>query len=240
MKKVLMHVCCAPCFVMIEEDIQNNGMLINGKRENVDLTAFWYNPNIHPEEENKFRLDAFKKLCNIDNIKSVIIDECDIKSFNEVEENQVGENKRYKLRCEYCYYVRLEKTFKYAKENGYDIVSTSLTRSPYQNHELINKIAEELSKKYGIEYSYQDYRHTYFEGQERAKELGLYMQKYCGCSFSKLEALLQRKLFKYLKKLEIKPNTENIRKIIKEEKLLNNGKIEIDKIIEKYKNKTIK
>lgn len=240
MKKVLMHVCCAPCFVMIEEDIQNNGMLINGKRENVDLTAFWYNPNIHPEEENKFRLDAFKKLCNIDNIKSVIIDECDIKSFNEVEENQVGENKRYKLRCEYCYYVRLEKTFKYAKENGYDIVSTSLTRSPYQNHELINKIAEELSKKYGIEYSYQDYRHTYFEGQERAKELGLYMQKYCGCSFSKLEALLQRKLFKYLKKLEIKPNTENIRKIIKEEKLLNNGKIEIDKILEKYKNKTIK
>ena len=231
MKKVLMHVCCAPCFVMIEEDIQNNGMLINGKRENVDLTAFWYNPNIHPEEENKFRLDAFKKLCNIDNIKSVIIDECDIKSFNEVEENQVGENKRYKLRCEYCYYVRLEKTFKYAKENGYDIVSTSLTRSPYQNHELINKIAEELSKKYGIEYSYQDYRHTYFEGQERAKELWLYMQKYCGCSFSKLEALLQRKLFKYLKKLEIKPNTENIRKIIKEEKLLNNGKIERDKIL---------
>ena len=130
MKKVLMHVCCAPCFVMIEEDIQKNGMLINGKRENVELTAFWYNPNIHPEEENKLRLDSFKKLCEIHNIKNVIIDECDIKGFMDVENTQVGDSKKYHIRCEYCYYIRLEKTFRYAKENGYDIVSTSLTRSP--------------------------------------------------------------------------------------------------------------
>lgn len=240
MKKVLMHVCCAPCFVMIEEDIQKNGMLVNGKREAVDLTAFWYNPNIHPKEENENRLEAFIKLCKIDNIKSVIIDDCDIDSFVDVEEKQVGESKRYKLRCEYCYYVRLEKTFQFAKENGYDVVSTSLTRSPYQNHELINNIAEELALKYGVEYSYQDYRHTYFEGQERAKELGLYMQKYCGCIFSKLEALLQKKISKYLKKINIKSNTENIRKIIQEEKSLNNGILDIEKVVEKYRLKTIK
>ena len=240
MKKVLMHVCCAPCFVMIEEDIQKNGMLINGKRENVELTAFWYNPNIHPEEENKLRLDSFKKLCEIHNIKNVIIDECDTKGFIDVDNTQVGNSKKYRIRCEYCYYTRLEKTFRYAKENGYDIVSTSLTRSPYQNHELINKIAEELSQKYGVEYSYQDYRHTYFEGQERAKELGLYMQKYCGCTFSKVEALLQKKLTKYLKKMDIKPNTENIRKIIQEEKKANNGVVDVEKIVEKYRIKSIK
>ena len=49
MKKVLMHVCCAPCFITIQEDIEQNGMLIDGKREKVDMTAYWYNPNIHPK-----------------------------------------------------------------------------------------------------------------------------------------------------------------------------------------------
>ena len=97
-----------------------------------------------------------------------------------------------------------------------------------------------MALKYGVEYSYQDYRHTYFEGQERAKELGLYMQKYCGCIFSKLEALLQKKISKYLKKINIKSNTENIRKIIQEEKSLNNGILDIEKVVEKYRLKTIK
>lgn len=238
MKKVLMHVCCAPCFVMIEEDIQKNGMNINGKREQVDLTAFWYNPNIHPQEENKLRLEAFKKLCGEDNIKSVIIDECEMKEFTNITQNEVGTNKRYKLRCEYCYYLRLEKTFEYAKENGYDIVSTSLTRSPYQNHELINKIAQILSKKYGVEYSYQDYRHTYFEGQQRARERGLYMQKYCGCIFSSVESLLQKKLSKYLKRMNIKPSTKVIQDIIEDYKKENNGTVNIEKIVNDYKEKS--
>ena len=61
MRKVLMHVCCAPCFITIEEDINENGMLIDGKRENVDLTAYWYNPKIHPKAEYERRKDSFIK-----------------------------------------------------------------------------------------------------------------------------------------------------------------------------------
>ena len=44
--------------------------------------------------------------------------------------------------------------------------------------------SEELSKKYSVKYVYSDYRHTYYEGQKKAREYGLYMQKYCGCVFS--------------------------------------------------------
>ena len=57
-------------------------------------------------------------------------------------------------------------------------------RSPFQNHEVINLVADELSKKYNVKYVYSDYRHTYYEGQKKAREMGLYMQKYCGCVFS--------------------------------------------------------
>ncbi len=184
MKKVLMHVCCAPCFITIQEDIEENGMLINGEREKVDMTAFFYNPNIHPKAEYERRKESFIKFCNMKNVKNVICDEYDMTGFIKDVVEQTGENKKYKIRCQYCYYRRLEKAFKYASENGYDIVSTTLTRSPFQNHDLINAVANNLSKKYNVEYVYSDYRHTYYEGQKKAREYGLYMQKYCGCVFS--------------------------------------------------------
>lgn len=184
MRKVLMHVCCAPCFITIQEDIEENGMLINGKREKVDMTAFFYNPNIHPKAEYERRKEAFLKFCDMKNVKNVICDEYDMMGFIKDVVEQTGDNKKYKIRCEYCYYRRLEKVFKYASENGYDIVSTTLTRSPFQNHDMINAVANTLSKKYNVEYVYSDYRHTYYEGQKKAREYGLYMQKYCGCVFS--------------------------------------------------------
>ena len=169
---------------MIQEDIEKNGMLVDGKREKVDLTAYWYNPNIHPKAEYERRKDSFITFCEMKNVKNVICDEYDMNGFIKNVVENVGEGKKWSIRCKYCYYRRLENTFKYAYDNGYDIVSTTLTRSPYQNHDIINSVAEELSKKYGIKYVYSDYRHTYYEGQKKAREYELYMQKFCGCVFS--------------------------------------------------------
>ena len=88
-------------------------------------------------------------------------------------------------RCvNYCYRVRLEQTAKFAKENGYDSFSTTLLVSPYQNHEALKQVGEELAEKYGLEFVYRDFRVGFREGQTKARELGLYMQKYCGCVFS--------------------------------------------------------
>ena len=41
-----------------------------------------------------------------------------------------------------------------------------------------------MAKKYNIEFLYRDFRPGFREGQNKARELGLYMQKYCGCIFS--------------------------------------------------------
>ncbi len=184
MNKVLMHVCCAPCFITVYEDINENGMLIDGKREKVELTAYWYNPNIHPKVEYEKRKESFIKYCQDNGIKNVINDCYDLEGFTRDVVEQVGKDKKYNVRCKYCYYRRLEETFRYASENGYDIVSTTLTRSPFQNHDLINEVAQKLAEKYNVKYVYSDYRHTYYEGQKKAREKGLYMQKYCGCVFS--------------------------------------------------------
>lgn len=70
---------------------------------------------------------------------------------------------------------------------GYDAFSTTLLISPYQNHEALKQIGEEMAEKYGLTFLYRDFRPGFREGQAEARELGLYMQKYCGCIFSEEE-----------------------------------------------------
>lgn len=186
MKKLLMHACCGPCFTYIEHDLRENGLLEEDGSYSKDFyyKALFYNPNIHPKVEFERRKEAFETLCKIKNVDYDIIDEYNLNGFiKDVVEN-TGEGKRYKIRCNYCYYMRLKKVFEYAKENGFDIVSTTLTISPYQNHELIKEVGKKLEKEYNIEFRYIDYRQNYRQGQKMARELGIYMQKYCGCVFS--------------------------------------------------------
>ena len=59
--------------------------------------------------------------------------------------------------------------------------------SPYQKHDELKKVCEEMAQKYDIEFLYRDFRPGFREGQNKARELGLYMQKYCGCVFSEEE-----------------------------------------------------
>jgi len=70
------------------------------------------------------------------------------------------------------------------KKIGFDAFSTTLLVSPYQNHEALKAIGEELAKKYGMDFVYRDFRVGFRDGQNKARELELYMQKYCGCVFS--------------------------------------------------------
>ena len=191
LRKLLMHCCCAPCFTYIENDIKLNGILNEeGKKEKVDLTACFYNPNIHPRVEYERRKNAFIKFCKIKECKNVIIDEYNMKDYVRFVVENVGKDKKYKVRCEYCYYMRLKKVFEYAKENEFDVVATTLTISPYQNHTLIEKAGRRLEKEYGVKYLTTDYREHFREGQNMARELGIYMQKYCGCVFSEEERYL--------------------------------------------------
>ena len=91
----------------------------------------------------------------------------------------------YEPRCNMCYRVRLDKTAWYAKEKGFDAFTTTLLVSPYQKHELICEIGQQAAQKYGIDFYYSDFRPGFRQGQQGAKEMGLYRQKYCGCIVSK-------------------------------------------------------
>ena len=92
----------------------------------------------------------------------------------------------------------------YAKEHGYDTFSTTLLISPYQNHEALKKIGEEMAEKYGLTFLYRDFRPGFKEGQTEARELGLYMQKYCGCVFSE-----ENRNFDHIKKDKVESMKSN-------------------------------
>lgn len=168
--KLLMHTCCAPCSVYCIDSLRSEG---------IEPIVYWYNPNIHPYMEYKARRDCLKEYTQSIGVQAIFEEEYGLDEFCK---NVI---RNLKTRCtDYCYRVRLEQTAKYAKENGFDTITTTLFVSPYQRHEELKQIAEEIAKKYELNFLYRDFRVGFREGQAKARELGLYMQKYCGCIFS--------------------------------------------------------
>lgn len=170
--KLLLHICCAPCANLPIDRLRERG---------IDLTGFWYNPNIHPFTEYRARRNCLRDYANQIKLPMIERDDYGLRPFcREVAADIDG-------RCVKCYEMRLFGAAQAAKDGGFDAFTSSLFISPYQNHELMRTVAERAANEIGVDFYYEDFRPMFREGQERARELGFYMQKYCGCVFSEQE-----------------------------------------------------
>ena len=169
MEQLLLHTCCAPCSVYCVDSLRAEG---------IEPVSFWYNPNIHPYQEYKVRRDTLVEYAASIGLPLVVHEDYGLREFVRAVAEDIGH------RCRYCYTRRLEETVRYAAENGFSHFSTTLLVSPYQDHDGIRRTSEELAERYGVEFLYRDFRPDFRQGQAKARELGLYMQKYCGCVFS--------------------------------------------------------
>jgi predicted adenine nucleotide alpha hydrolase (AANH) superfamily ATPase len=152
------------------------------------ITAVFYNPNIAPAEEYLKRRDACRNYCLQQGI-----------SFTEIEAGfddwaQVTETAQSSdLRCQACYSLRLNSVARWAAENGADSFATTLSISPWQNLEAINKAGAEAAKNFpSLHFASHDFRNYYRKAQKTARDLGIYCQNYCGCLPNKAEAEKQR------------------------------------------------
>ena len=180
--KTLLHICCAPCANMPIEVLRKDGFEVSG---------YWFNPNIHPFTEYRARRNCLQDYAKAIELPLILKDEYGLRPFvREVAEDIEG-------RCVKCYEMRLFDTARQAAEGGFDSFTSSLFISPYQNHELMREVAQRAAKEYNVEFLYRDFRPYFKEGQERARELEMYIQKFCGCVFSEQE--------RYLKKSKIIP-----------------------------------
>lgn len=169
MDRLLLHTCCAPCSVYCVDSLRAEG---------IEPVSFWYNPNIHPYQEYKARRDTLKEYAARIGMELLVKEDYGLRDFVRA----VAEDIEH--RCKYCYTTRMEETARFAAEHGFDCFSTTLLVSPYQDHEGICRVSEQLAERYGVRFLYRDFRPGFREGQTKARESGLYMQKYCGCVFS--------------------------------------------------------
>ena len=170
--KLLMHICCAPCANMPIDALRADG---------IDLTGYWYNPNIHPFTEYRARRNCLQEYAKTIDLPLLVRDDYGLRPFvREVAKDIAG-------RCVKCYEMRLFEAARKAKEGGFDAFTSSLFISPYQKHELMRDVAYLAAEENGVTFYYQDFRPMFRDGQARARELGFYMQKYCGCIFSEQE-----------------------------------------------------
>jgi predicted adenine nucleotide alpha hydrolase (AANH) superfamily ATPase len=171
-KKLLIHSCCAHCAAYTVEHWRQQGYAVS---------AFWYNPNIHPYMEHQQRLEAMQSLAKIMNLPLIISKGYDIIDyFRQV----VGHEYE---RCQYCFRLRLSKTAETAKKTGFDAFTTTLLISPQQKHELIHQIGNKLAGETGVDFLYADLRKRYSDSRHMTKPLDLYRQQYCGCVYSEWE-----------------------------------------------------
>ena len=169
---VLLHSCCAPCTIFPYSLLKKLGN---------DVTAFFFNPNIHPYLEFKKRHETLNQYADHIGLPLIVEKQYGLREF--LKKTIFLE----KGRCAVCYQMRLEKTVFLAKSLGFEAFTTTLLYSKYQRHDLIVSLCKKLSGEHKIPFLYHDFREGWQLGVESSLELGMYRQKYCGCIFSEQE-----------------------------------------------------
>ncbi|MBQ1187926.1 MAG: epoxyqueuosine reductase QueH [Peptococcaceae bacterium] len=184
----LLHTCCAPCSIHCVDTLRQEG---------IEPVSYWFNPNIHPYTEYRSRKTTLEEYAKSINMRLVIDNTYGLRNFVK---NVIDDLDH---RCFYCYQVRLDETARYAAEHHFDSFTTTLLVSPYQKHEALIQAGETAAKKYGVPFLYRDFRPGFKDGQQKARELELYMQKYCGCIFSEEERYRMKQLLKEKERLRL-------------------------------------
>lgn len=177
--KLLLHACCAPC----------SSYCLEYLTEYFDITVLFYNPNISSETEYTKRVNELKRFVReCDKCEGVTVVDMEYDSSEFYEAVQGLENeKEGGVRCFVCYELRQRKACQYAKDNGFDYFTTTLSISPHKNAAKLNEIGAKLEAEYGISYLYSDFKKNngFKRSIELSNEYNLYRQDFCGCEFSK-------------------------------------------------------
>ncbi len=177
---LLLHACCAPCSSYVLEYLTKY----------FDITVFFYNPNISPENEYLHRVGEIKRLIS-EMCPSVnfIEGRYEPEKFYEMAKGLENEPERG-ARCLKCYRMRLEESALIAKKNNFDYFTTTLSISPQKDSIVLNSVGKEISEKYDIPYLFSDFKKKggYKRSIELSAQFHLYRQNFCGCIFSKMQS----------------------------------------------------
>ncbi len=176
---LLLHACCAPCSSYVLEYLTDH----------FDLTLFFYNPNIDPEEEYRAREAELVRLVEEMGLGArvgILRGDYEPWRFLEIARG-LEELPEGGSRCFACYRLRLAEAARVAATEGFDFFTTTLSISPYKNAEWLNTIGAEEAERVGVRYLFSDFKkkNGYRRSCELSQKYGLYRQDFCGCIYSK-------------------------------------------------------
>ena len=174
--KVLLHSCCAPCSGEVIEAMRASGL---------DLTIYFYNPNIHPRREYDLRKEENIRFAEKLGIPFIDADYDSDNWFARVKGLEDAPERGE--RCTQCFDMRFERTALYAYENGFPLFTSCLGFSRWKNMDQINDCGRRAAARYeGL--TYWDYNWRKNGGASRMIEISkrenFYQQEYCGCIYS--------------------------------------------------------
>lgn len=188
--KLLLHACCGPC----------STFPLTFLCPHFDVTIFFNNSNIYPNEEYYRRLNELKKLLEyykrdygfeVGLIETKYDNDAynvDLEPYKDLPEGQI--------RCFVCYEKRMDEAFNYADKNGFDYFTTVMSISRQKSSQKMNEIGEKLQQKYkNTKYFFSDFKKN--RGIDIGRELkikyNLYQQLYCGCKYTYEKGLTKEK-----------------------------------------------
>lgn len=172
--KLLLHVCCGPDATIPIVDL----------KKDYEVIWFWYDPNIQPKKEYDKRLDAFIKVCEIENIEYIVW-EYDVKNFlNQIAWFEDTPEKWKK--CEICYDMRLKRSAFEAQKLWIKHWTSTLNTSPHKDLEKMFRLWDKHSLKNNLEFLKIAFRKNnwFLRSVEYCKTNDIYRQDYCGCIYS--------------------------------------------------------
>ena len=175
--KLLLQSCCAPCSTVALERLHAAGY---------DVTVFYCNPNIFPEEEYNKRCGEQKRLLSaLPHEVGFIESPYDHESFLAIARGYESEPEEG-ARCRRCFELRMRETAHAAAERGFEVISSTITTGPRKRAADVNVAGEAASAEFGVRWLTEDFkkRDGYKRSIEISKEHELYRQNYCGCEFS--------------------------------------------------------
>ena len=185
-EKLLLHICCGPDATVPIMDL----------KKQYDVVCFWYDPNIQPKPEHDKRVEAFKKVCEIEDVEYIIW-EYDVGNFfNKIKGMEHTPEKWDK--CTACYDMRLERSALEARKLWIQYWTSTLNTSPHKDlekmfnlwdkwsvQETLNPKTQETLKEKLEFFKIAFRKHKGFERSVAyTKEHDIYRQNYCGCIYS--------------------------------------------------------
>jgi predicted adenine nucleotide alpha hydrolase (AANH) superfamily ATPase len=175
-KKVLLHCCCAPCASAIIEWLLQNSY---------NITLYFYNPNIFPEQEYLIRKEELLRYAKQLNLPVVDDDYRHDEWLKQVAGMELEPERG--RRCLACFKLRLLATAQKAAELGTPLIATTLASSRWKSLVQIEEAGNwAVAQVNGVQFWAKKWRKDGLQERRRVllAENKFYNQQYCGCEYS--------------------------------------------------------